>query len=204
MRRLEWLEQQSARLLLVAGGLMVIHTGIHVLLAYTNVHYPFHHEMPFGVAGHMLGFVALLGLYPQLAIRSPKLARVSAGLAVLGTVGWSVIGILTLSEFLGVGLPSWLQLFGPVTILSVILGYLAFGVGGLRTDVVSQRTAIFVLMPVLVMVYNLSVALTTGGTREGQIIVAGGFALAHLAIGVSLRLENFPTGSAEPAASTVT
>jgi hypothetical protein len=198
------LEEWSATLFLVAGGLMVVHTGVHTLIAFTNTNYPLHHEMPFGVAGHILAFVALLGLYPQLVARTPKLARGSAGLAVLGTVGWSVIGVQTLSETLGVGLPAWLGVFAILTIVTVILGYLAFGVAGLRTGIVTRTTAVVLVTPVLVMVYNMTVALTTGGTEEGQIIVAGGFALAHLAIGAALRSEEFPTDLTETASSTAT
>lgn len=204
MTRLQSLEQHSSTLFLVAGVLMVVHTVIHALIAFTDMNYPLHHEMPFGVVGHMLAFIALLGLYPQLVTRSPKLSRAGAGLAVLGTVGWFVIGTMTLAETLGVTLPAWLGVFAPVTILTVVLGYLAFGVAGLRSDIVTRTTALVVLTPVLVMIYNMAVALTTGGTREGQIIVAGGFALTHLAIGAALRSDEFPTGGPEPAASPAT
>jgi hypothetical protein len=196
------LELWSSTLFLVAGGLMVVHTGVHVLIAFTNTNYPLHHEMPFGVAGHVLAFVALFGLYPQLVTGSPKLARASAGLAVLGTASWFGVGTLTLSESIGVALPPWLGLFAPLAILTFVLGYLAFGVAGLRTDVVTRTTALAILTPVVVMVYNMTVALTTGGTQEGQIVVAGGFALTHLAIGAALRSERFPTGGPEPAVGT--
>ena len=204
MTRLQSLERQISMLFLVAGGFMVVHTGIHVLIAFTNTSYPLHHEMPFGFLGHLLALIALLGLYPQLVTRSPKLTRVGAGLVVLGMVGLTGVGTMTLSESLGVTPPAFLRAVAPLFILGFILGYLAFGVTGLRTDIVTRTTALAILTPVLVMIYNMTVALTTGGTREGQIIVAGGFALTHLAIGVALRSEEFPTGSAEPAVSTAT
>jgi len=204
MTRLQSLEQQSATLFLVAGGLMVVHTGIHVLIAFTNTTYPLHHEMPFGFLGHLLAFVALLGLYPQLVTRSPKLTRAGAGVVVLAMVGWLVVGTMTLAESLGVSLPAWLGAVAPLFIVGFILGYLALGIASLRTDIVTRTTALVILSPVVVMIYNMSVALTTGGTQEGQIIVAGGFALTHLAIGVALRSEEFPTGSAESAVSTAT
>ncbi|MFB6361284.1 MAG: hypothetical protein ABEH59_08180 [Halobacteriales archaeon] len=204
MTRLQSLEKRSSTLFLVAAGLMVVHTVIHALIAFTNFTYPLHHEMPFGVVGHMLAFIALLGLYPQFVTRSPKLTRAGAGFAVLGTVGWFVIGMMTLSENLGVSLPAWLGVFAPLTILTVILGYLAFGIAGLRTDIVTRTTALVVLTPVLVMIYNMAVALTTGGTQEGQVIVAGGFALTHLAIGAALRSDEFPTTGPGPTASPAT
>lgn len=61
-----------------------------------------------------------------------------------------------------------------------------------------------VVTPVVVMNYTMAVALTTGGTQEGQIIVAGGFALTHLAIGAALRTDEFPAGGPEPATSPAT
>lgn len=198
------LEESSATLFLVAGGLMVVHTVVHVVIAFTNTNYPLHHELPFGVVGHMLAFVALLGLYPKLVTRSPKLARAGAGLAVFGTVGWFVIGATTFSEDLGVTLPTWLGAFGLLTIFTVILGYLLFGIASLRTEIVTRTTAFVIMTPVLVMVYNLTVAVTSGGTQEGQVIVAGGFALTHLAIGVTLQSEEFSTDGTEPASSMAT
>lgn len=190
----ESLEKWSASVFLAAGGLLIIHTLIHGLLAYTSVGYPFHHEFPFGIAGMLLGFVALFGLYPQLATQSPKLVSAAAIMAGLGTVGWIIIGVRTLSEAVGVILPEWLAIFGLLIILGVTFGYLLFGIASLRTTIVSQTTALIILLPVLVMVFNISVALTSGGSREGQIIVAGGFALAHLAIGTALWMEDFPAG----------
>lgn len=204
MTRLQSLEQQSSSLFLLAGGLMVVHTVIHVLIAFTSTNYPLHHEMPFGFLGHLLALVALLGLYPRLVTGSPKLTRAGAGLVVLAMVGLSAVGTMTLSESLGVTPPAFLRPLGLLFILGVILGYLALGVAGLRTDIVARTTALAILTPVLVMIYNMAVALTTGGTEEGQIIVAGGFALTHLAIGAALRSEGFPTGGAEAAASTAT
>ncbi len=190
--RWESLERGSATLFLVAGALMIIHTGVHAAIAFTDMTYPVHHELPFGLLGHILAFIALLGLYPQLAARSPKLARAGAGLAVFGTIGWIAIGTMTLSEDLNVAAPDWLAVFGPLTILSVIFGYLVFAIAGYRTELVTPRTALAIASPVLVMVYNLVVGLTTGGSPEGQVVVAGGFALTHLAIGAALRAETFP------------
>lgn len=201
--RLQSLEQRST-LFLVAGGLMAVHTGIHALIAFTSTNYPLHHEMPFGFLGHLVAFVALLGLYPQLVSRSPKLTRAGAGLAGLGMVGWVAVGTMTLSESLGVTSPAWLGALAPLAIFGVLLGYLAFGVAGLRTDILTRTTALVILTPALVMAYNMAVALTTSGTREGQIIVAGGFALTHLAIGAALRSEELSTGDPEPTVGAAT
>ena len=198
------LEQRSSTLFLVAGGSLVVHSVIHLLIAFTNVNYPFHHEFPFGVVGMILGFVALFGLYPQLVARSPELARAGAVLAGLGTVGWVALGLRTLIEELGATPPAWLGTIAPLVIFGVILGYLVFGVVGLRTGTVSRTTALIVVTPALVMAYNIASALTLPDFTGAAVIVASGFALAHLAIGAALRGEEFPTGGADPATGMAT
>lgn len=193
------LEQRSSLLFLLAGGSLVVHSAIHVLIAFTSVNYPFHHEFPFGVVGMILGFVALFGLYPQLAAQSPKLARVGAVLAGLGMVSWVVLGLRTLIEELGATPPAWLGAIAPLIIFGTILGYLMFGIVGHRTETVSRTTALIVVTPAVVMVYNIASAVTFPDVTGAAVIVAGGFALAHLAIGAALWGEEFPTSGVESA-----
>ena len=191
------LEQWSSPLFLVAGGLLVVHSVIHVLTAFTSVSYPFHHEFPFGVAGMILGFVALFGLYPQLVARSPKLAHAGAVLAGFGTVGWVALGLGNLIEELGASPPELLDATAPLIIFGVVLGYLLFCVTGLRTQTVSRTTALIILTPALVMVYNIASALLFPDFTGAAVIVASGFALTHLAIGAALRGEEYPTGGTD-------
>ena len=178
---------------------MVVHSVIHVLIAFAGMNYPFHHEFPFGVAGMILGLVALFGLYPQLVARSPTFARVGAVLAGLGTVGWIGLGLRTLVEELGTTPPAWADAVAPLVILGVVLGYLVFGVVGLRTETVSRTTALVLLTPAIVMVYNIAGALALPDFTGAAVVVASGFAIAHLAIGAALRAERYPTGGVDPA-----
>lgn len=198
------LERWSATLFLVAGGVLVVHAITHGLEAFAGFEYPWHHEFPFGVAGMVLGFVALLGLYPKAADRMPKLARTGAVLAVLGSAGWIVTGLSIFARELGAEPPAALEAVALPMIFGVVLGYLAFSVAGLRTDTVSRTTALVLLTPVLVMVVNLGVGLAGYGSPAGQFVVATGFAVAHLAIGATLRAEDGSTGSTEPAPEATT
>lgn len=159
-----------------------------------------HHELPFGVVGMVLGFVALLGLYPKLTDRTPKLASAGAVLAVLGTVGWVVIGALAIAEELGAEPPVWLGAFGILIIGGVVLGYLVFSVASLRTNVVSRTTGLVLLAPALVMVMNVAIGASGYGSLAGQFVVSGGFAVAHLGIWAAVRTERGPTDRPEPAA----
>jgi hypothetical protein len=203
-QHLKSLEQWSATLFSVAGGLLVVHSAIHALIAFTSVSYPFHHEFPFGVVGMVLGFVALFGLYPSLVAHRRALARVGAVLAGLGTVGWIALGVRTLSEELGATPPTWLDSIAPLVIVGVILGYLIFGVVGFRTGTVSRTTALIVATPAFVMIFNITLAVSFPDFSAGPVIVATGFALAHLAIGVALRDEEFQPDGVDSAASMAT
>ena len=198
------LERSSATLFLIAGGLLVIHAVTHGLEAFAGIEYPVHHEFPFGVGGMTLGFIALLGLYPKMADRLPTLARAGAVVAVLGGVGWLVMGVALFAEVLGTEPPASIEAIGLVMVSGVILGYLAFSVASLRTDIVSQTTGLILLTPVLVMVMNLAVAITGNGSLAGQFVVATGFAFAHLAIGATLRTEARLTGQTERAPGATT
>lgn len=202
--RWDAIERWSATLFLVAGGVLVVHAITHGLEAFAGIEYPWHHEFPFGVAGMFLGFVALLGLYPKTAGRMPKLARAGAVVAVLGAAGWLVMGVAVLAEELGTEPPAWIDAVGLVMIFGVVLGYLAFGVAGLRTDIVSQTTGLVLLTPVVVMVVNLGIATAGYGSLAGQFVVATGFAVAHLAIGTTLRTEDPFAGRAETAPGATT
>lgn len=186
-------------LFLVAGGFLVIHAGHHGLEAFAGVEYPLHHELPFGVIGMILGFVALLGLYPKLVDSSPKLARVGAVLAGLGILGWVAIGAGALAEELAAEPPAWLEAFGILIIGGVVLAYLTFSVASLLSDVVSRTTGLVLLAPPLVMVMNIAIATSGYGSLTGQFVVSSGFALAHLAIWGALRTEDGRTDHVEPA-----
>lgn len=198
------LAQWSAMVFLIAGGLLVVHAVFHVLIAFTSVGYPFHHEFPFGLAGMILGFIALVGLYPQLVARSPKLGRTGVGFALLGTIGWIGLGMRTILDELGVTPPTWLGLVAPLVIFGVILSYLVFGFAGYRTNIVTPTTAIIIITPALVMVYNLVSAIALPDFTGAAVIVATGFALAHLAIGAALRHESYPPSNTDTANNLVT
>lgn len=197
--RWESLERKSPTLFLIAGAILVVHAVHHGLEAFVDVHYPLHHEVPFGVAGMILGFVALLGLYPRVVDRTPKLARAGAVFAILGAVGWFVTGATALAEDLGMTPPAWLGAFGLLIFLGIILGYLAFSVASLRTTALSRTTGLALLTPLLVMAMNISIVQLGYSSPEGQFAVSSGFALAHLAIGGALRTEEVPPERAESA-----
>lgn len=192
------LEPWSATLYLVAAALLIVHAFHHGLEAFAGLEYPLHHEVPFGTAGFLLGFVALLGLYPTLADRGPRLVGAGAVFAVLGALSWTVLGAVGLAESVGASPPEWIGAFGLLFLVGVVVGYLCFSMAGLRSEVLTRTAGLALLTPVLVMALNLSIVAAGLGSPEGQFVVATGFALAHLAIGGALRAGEVPTARTEP------
>lgn len=192
------LDGKSPTLFLVAGGLLVVYAALHGLEAFMDVAYPVVRDGIIRPAGYVLGFVALLGLYPTVADRSPKLARAGAVFAALGAVGWFVTGVESLAEHTGADTPAWLGVFGLLILLGFVLGYLSFSVASRRSETISRITGFVLLTPLLVVVVNLAIAAAGYASPEGRFVISSGFAVAHLAIGFSLQAEDGPTGRAEP------
>lgn len=94
------LDGKSPTLFLVGGASLVGYATLLGAGLFLDTSYSFVREVILGPAGYVLGFLALLGLYPVLVDRNPKLARVGAVFAALGAVGW--FGIFLLSPLLGV------------------------------------------------------------------------------------------------------
>lgn len=189
------LERWRSTLFLLGGALVVafaIIEGYGVAVAGD----PAHMDNLRGVflAGYVLGFVGLVGFYPALVGRSPWLSRLGAGCAALGALGFSVASVLSLGRLAGVAppreaMPAWVGLFGVLPLLGFLLGYLAIGVGSLRTDDQPPRLGLLLLAPTGVFV--LLIASSGVGLPPWTVpVLAGGNALALLGIGYVLRTED--------------
>lgn len=153
-----------------------------------------------GPAGFALGFVGLVGLYPGLAERSCKLARTGAVCAALGAVGFSAIALGGLVQIAGAEPPGWLTSFVLLAAIGMITGYLSSGVASLRVDDRSRTVGILLLLPAGVFAVMLSQAVLFvrfGVFSEttmawSAVAISGGQAVAHLAIGYTLRTGTVP------------
>jgi hypothetical protein len=88
--------------------------------------------------------------------------------------------------YLGIEPPAWLGAFALLIILGFVVGHLCVGVASLRTDIYPRLVGLTLLTPILVMAMNFSIVAAGLTSPGGRFLVAIGFALAHLAIGVSL------------------
>lgn len=198
-RRRKSLERLSPTLFLVAGALLVAYAVLNGVAAAAGIaHEPV--EDVVGPAGFALGFVGLVGLYPGLAERSPKLARTGAVSAALGAVGFSAIALGGLVQIAGAGPPGWLTSFVLLAAIGMIGGYLSAGVASLRSDDRSPTVGVLLLLPAGVFAVMLSQAVlfvrfgafTETAMAWSAVAISGGQALAHLAIGYTLRTGTVP------------
>lgn len=197
------LERRAPILFLVSGTILIAYAALHGLAAFADVRYPMIRDGIVRPIGYALGFLALLGLYPALADRSPTLARVGATFTVLGTVGWLVDGFVGssrgLAAHLGYTPPAWLGVFGLLIALGFVVGFPAFGVASLRTGQYPRTVGLLLLAPLLVMATNVAVVMGDFvDVATGRFLVSTGDALIILAVGVVLHFETVPTGHTEP------
>lgn len=196
------LDGKSSTLFLVGGAILVVYAAFHGMEAFLDMDYPMVRDGIIRPVGYILGFVAVLGLYPKLAGRSPKLARLGVIITGLAVVGWFVSGFLGptrgLAMHLGVDTPGWLNAFGILIALGFLVGLPSFGIASLRTEVYSKSVGLLLLAPILVMVVNF--AIVGGGFTSPfwRFVVSIGDALIILALGVALRTGGMQTRRAEP------
>lgn len=191
-RQWGWLEARSATLFLVGGGLVVIYAAVNGTVALGD---PMLNQNPFKF-GYVLGFLGLLGLYPTLAERRPWLARTGAVAAVLGMVGLSVFVVKSLAALAGivpVADPVWYRFLVPLPLTGFVVGYLGFGLASLGADVYPSTLGFLLLIPgliVVVMLVHISLGYASDVTA---FVISAGEAMAHLAIGATLRTRSSAT-----------
>jgi hypothetical protein len=191
----KWLEARSGTLFLAGGVLVTVYATAHGIEAATTMRLE---PNPFEF-GYVLGFLGLLGLYPTLADRSRWLARIGAAAAVFGIVGLTAFTLLHLADLAGLvssepaATPSWVGVFVPLALVGFVGGYLAFGVASLRSGGHSRSVGLLLLVPGIIVVWMISTMVTGYATEVTAFVVSAGEAMAHLAIGATLRTESAAT-----------
>lgn len=184
------LERWSPTLFLASGAVLVFYAIFMGLWAFTDV-------MPEGHGleiGYMLGFLGLLGLYPSLSKRSPWLVRlgaIAAGCGVFAILYVSVNDFVHLAGLTSDNLPGW-QFLKLLPLVGFLLGYLPIGIASLRSDVYPRTVGVLLLMPGVITVLMLA-SIITGHPLldrfQTVFVVSAGEAMAHLAIGTTLKTD---------------
>lgn len=195
------LESRDSALFLVAGALLVVYGAFNGIDAFTASAYPAV-EDAFGTTGFVLGFLGLLGLFPKLVARSPRLARFGAGCAALGAAGFSVFAVASLGRIAGVlpeQQPSWAVVFLVMAALGMVPGYLSTGVASLRTGVLPRRVGLLLLTPAAIFAAMVTGGLTGYTPQWSAFLISSGQAIALLATGYTLRVGCLSTNHEMPA-----
>lgn len=197
------LEQWSPTVFLVAGVLWLVDTVLLSIEHFAGVSIlgtPGAVNPVLYVSGLVAAIIGLLGFYPRLADRTPRLARISAGLvAVAGAaisiqLVWFVIATL-LNQPDPPGGPLMLS------ILVAALGFILFGIATLRTGVPSRAVGLLLLaVPAALLGGFLLVFVIYGGNSPDWTSPAIGIVMSVLllVIGYLSRTEPEPTDRTEP------
>lgn len=196
------LDGKSPVLFLLAGALLLVFVGVNVVQAFTDPAAYENLHATFGPAGLLFGFLGLLGLYPKLSDRTPRLARAGAAFVTIGAVGAAVTSVAYLGAAAGVFSgepPAALAAFAIGILIGMIPGYLSFAVACLRTDVHSRTLGLLLLAPAIVFVTMLvSPLISTAALPIRAVVISSTQAVAHLAIGYVIWTGGIPTDRAEP------
>lgn len=199
---LDPLDKKSAPLFLIAGGLLVVFAANTGARVFADAGISAVHSFV-GPAGFALGLLGLLGLHPALADRTPWAANVAGAVAVIPTVGWSVITVFGIGSAAGI-LPGMSVVFPAVfpilVFLTTILAYILFGVASFRAGVNPRRISTVLLVPVVPFLALIAGAAVLGPVEWAEFAIDTGHALAHLIVGTALLTEGVPTAGADPAA----
>lgn len=194
----EDLERWSPALFLISGVMLIVYATAQGLWAFTDL-MPQKHGLEIA---YTLGFLGLLGLYPRVSRRSPTLARVGAIAAASGVIAIIYVSMNDYVQITGLvdgNLPGW-ELLRATPLIGFILGYLAFGLASLRSSVYSRTVGLLLLLPGVITILMLA-SIITGHPLLSQFqtvfVVSAGEAMAHLAIGTTLRSEAAATDEPE-------
>ena len=202
--RLESLEQRNAAVFVIAGVLFVGFVIVSAISGFTEMTSIWLGvaEVGTGLGGLVASITGVLGLYPQLNDRVPRLsgaallAFVLAVVGLVGTVVWLVggVGLENAPE----AVPVALTALASLSILLIAAGFLLFAVACLRTNTPSRRVGYLLVVPVIMWVWHYVALAIFGSTYLGTVIDYTVIAAAFLYLGYLLRTNH---GSTEQAAT---
>lgn len=199
--RWESVEKWSVTAFLVAGGLFLLNTVYEGIGRFTALWEVGFLGAVFYLSALVGMLIGLLGLYPRLADRTPKLARASAAVAAVAAV--STIALLlwaSITQLLNQAFPPGILLFATVAL--IVLGVLLFCAATLRTGVPSRTVGALLLVFVVAWFGGLGAAIGVYGGNSPDwlaVFLNGASFVVLLAIGYHLRTESVSVDRTESA-----
>lgn len=196
----ESIEQRRSTAFLFAGLMFVVDAGIIGVAMSSAGEELMLLGQAFIAAGWTAGFIGLLGVFPGLADRSRRLARVGAAFVGVGIVVFVVMGVASLAFFSGAlsgDLSALVPIFLPGVIIGSVLGFLTFGAATLRTGVHSQRVGVLFIGLALIPVVNIGSGIAGIESMAATLAIVVGLALVNFALGYTLRTADVATEHTE-------
>lgn len=192
-----WLEQHRSSLFVLGGVLLVGYASLNTLAAATGTEYEAL-ENVLGPGGFALGFLGLLGYSPAIDEGHSLLTRIGAACAALGTSGFSIITIANVGRLAGLVAtepPAWFPILLVMVALGMLVGYGSLAFATLRGNAHSRLLGYLLFAPAVIFATMATQAIlfaefglfTPEYMYWGAVVVSSGQALAHLAIGRTLR-----------------
>ena len=198
------IEQWSPTLFLVGGALLAGHAAVQGIEAFTALTPPLD---VFVTTGHLVALLGLVGLYPAIVDRSPRLVRGATVVAAITLSGWAVMTGVRFLAVLGI-IPSLSEVFPGVffvfMLAMMVLTYALFGVAALRANKDSRTIGLLVLAPGALLLVLLVDSALTGASAVDGFVIGGGLALSMLMLGYSLRTWRRPINRGAPAGQQTT
>lgn len=193
------LERWTPTLYLVAGTVLILFPTNTALKTFTGTSYPVVGEIV-APAGFLIGVFGLLGLYPALADRTPRLARVAGVIAALSAADWGLIILKNAAIMTGL-LPeigALTAVTGIVAVSTTMLSYGIFGVAGVRTGVYQPWVRRLMMLEGLVFIHVFIILFASISIPLYLLEIF--HVITHLGIGITLWTNGTPSDRAEPAA----
>jgi len=195
MRVLQTLEPWSATAFFIAGGLLLASPTHIVLELFMNIPLPSWIVALFIIPGLMATLVGLLGLYPRLVDRAPRLALIGGVMAgITGTIlavifGW-ILGGALLSAVSGIAIGTPPGVLFSTFALTMTLGFVFFGVATLRSPGLAHSFGLLLLSFAMPWVVVFAATAVFGSTFPEWLTLAiyGPIPFIMLATGYTLRV----------------
>jgi len=191
------LEHWRATLFLIGAAALLVTAGTFAAEAVLDVRLTNH--IATGLAWTIV-FLGYLGFYRELAAGHRWLARVGAGLAIIGVLGFSIVFVQSALDVAGVTIPAWVEVMGLLPLVGITLGPLVCGATSLYTGAHVRKISLLLLGPSIVYYVNIArIALQGGDTQPAvtTVILIAQFLIVS-SIGYQLRTTDAPTNRMEP------
>lgn len=202
--RLEYLEHWSSVAFVIAGVFLFGDAALQALERFAAMSTPGVLRGVLMLSGILAAIVGLLGVYPRLAHESRRLARAGVLVTAVACVTFSVVWVWWIVGNLLPTVSEPTPVINMLAVVTMVLGFLLFGIASLRADVPSRSVGILLLAIVGVFVGMVVVLIGRIDLPSWSIVaVLGVLAVIMLTIGYLLRASSPASDRGNPTSDSV-